>query len=116
MSHLIAALLTGALLLQNPTLDSPSPKERQAAVERMAVLGNGKAIPDLVAAYKKEPRSDVRVSILAGLARIEDKAAVAPLADALRTDLDKNVRLQAIDSLMRLYIPMEGAGPLRTIF
>src|SRR5262245_29676056 len=110
MSHLISSFLLGALFLQSPTLDSPSPKERQAAIERMATFGNAKAIPDLVAAYKKEPKSDVRASILAGLARIEDKSAVAPLTDALRNDLDKNVRMQAIDSLLRLYIPIEDPG------
>src|SRR5262245_51879968 len=107
MSFFTASVLIGALLFQNPTLQSASPKERQAAIERMAVLGNDKAIPELVAAYKKEPKSDVRVSILAGLARIQDKSAVAPLADALRTDLDKNVRLQAVDSLLHLYISTE---------
>ncbi len=116
MSLFSASVLIGAFLFQSPTLQSPSPKERQAAVERMAVLGNSKAIPDLVAAYKKEPKSDVRASILAGLARIQDKSAVTPLAEALRTDLDKNVRLQAIDSLLRLYISIEDSGPLHTIF
>ena len=40
------------MLLQNPSLDSESPKERQAAVEQMAVLGNKEAIPKLAAALK----------------------------------------------------------------
>jgi HEAT repeat protein len=116
MPNFFAAFLMGTLLIQNPGLDSSSPKERQDAIERMAVLGNAKAIPELTAAYKKEPKSDLRVAILAGFARIQDKAAVAPLAEALRTDLDKNVRLQAIDSMLRLYIPSEESGTLRTIF
>ena len=38
------------------------------------------------------------------------------LADTLKTDLDKDVRLQAIDSLLRLYIPIEDNGQFRTIF
>src|SRR5882672_9859963 len=105
MSYLSAFFLIGAFLLQTPALDSSSPKERQAAIEEMAVIGNAKAIPALAAAYKKEPKADLRAEILAGLARIHDKAAIPPLAEALRSDIDKDVRLQAIDSILRLYIP-----------
>src|SRR5437763_10575348 len=112
MTHLIVALL----LLQNPSLESASPKERQAAVEEMATLGNRDATPRLAEVLKKEPRSDVRATIIAGFGRIRDRAAISPLADTLKTDLDKDVRSQAIDSLLRLYIPLEDSGPLRTIF
>lgn len=112
MTQLILALV----LLQSPSLDSSSPKERQAAVEQMAVLGNREAIPRLVEALKKEPRSDVRATIVAGLGRIRDREAIPALADTLKTDLDKDVRSQAIDSLLRLYIPIEDSGQLRTIF
>jgi HEAT repeat protein len=104
------------LLVQNPSLDSASPKERQAAIEKMAVLGNHDAIPKLGEALKKEPKSDVRAEIVAALGRIRDKDAIPILADALRTDLDKNVRSQAIDSILRLYILMEDTGHLTTIF
>ena len=93
MSHLFVSLLLGTLLLQDPSLDSPSPKEREAAIEKMAVLGNAAAIPALTEAYKKEPKSDIRAEILAGFARIRDNAVIPPLADALRSDLDKDVRL-----------------------
>ena len=113
---MIHSLFLFAILLQNPSLDSASPKERQAAVEQMATLGNRAAIPQLTAALKKEPNSDLRASIVAALGRIRDREAVPALADTLRTDLDKNVRLQAIDSLLRLYIPIEDSGPVRTIF
>jgi HEAT repeat protein len=112
MTYLIVALL----FLQNPSLDSLSPKERQAAVEAMATLGNRDAIPQLTEVLKKEPRSDVRATIVAGFGRIRDRAAIPPLADTLKGDLDKDVRSQAIDSLLRLYIPVEDSGPLRTIF
>ena len=104
------------LPLQNPSLDSASPKERQAAVEQMAVLGNREAIPRLAALLKQEPRSDVRATIVAGLGRIRDREAIPAVSDTLRTDLDKDVRSQAIDSLLRLYIPVEDSGPLRTMF
>src|SRR2546427_9175357 len=113
---MIHVLIVFALFLQNPSLDSASPKERQAAAEQMAVLGNRAAIPQLAAALKKESRSDVRASMVAALGRIRDREAVPVLADTLRTDLDKDVRLQAIDSLLRLYIPIEDSGPLRTLF
>ena len=105
-----------ALLLQSPSLDSASPKERQAAIEQMAIIGNTSAIPQLAEAYKKEPKADLRAEIVAALARIHDKAAIPPLAEALRTDIDKDVRLQSIDALLRLYIPADENGPLRTIF
>ena len=104
------------LLFQNASLDSGSPKERQAAVEQMAVLGNRQAVPSLAEALKKEPRSDIRASMVAALGRIRDTDAVPVLAETLRTDLEKDVRMQAIDSLLRLYIPIEDSGPLRTIF
>ena len=82
----------------------------------MAVLGNSAAIPQLAAALKKESKSDVRASMIAALGRIRDRAAIPVLADTLRNDLDKDVRLQAIDSLLRLYIPIEDSGPVRTVF
>ncbi len=104
------------LLLQNPSLDSESPKERQAAVEQMAVLGNKEAIPKLAAALKKESKSDIRAEMVAALGRIRDTAAIPVLADTLRNDLDKDVRSQAIDSLLRFYILVEESGPVRTIF
>jgi HEAT repeat protein len=117
MSHL-SAYLIGVFLLQAqvPTLDSPSPKERQAAIDEMAVIGNTKAIAPLGEALKKEPKAELRAEILAGLARIHDSGAVPPIAEALRNDNDKDVRLQAIDSFLRLYISTDDAGPIRTLF
>jgi len=82
----------------------------------MAVLGNREAIPKLAEALKKEPKSDVRASIVAALGRIRDREAIPVLTGSLRTDLEKDVRSQAIDSLLRLYIPVDDSGPLRTIF
>ena len=104
------------LVPQNPSLESASPKERQAAIEQAAVLGNRDAIPKLAAALKKEPKSDIRASMIVALGRIHDRQAIPVLADTLRNDLDKDVRSQAIDSLLRLYIPLEDNGPIRTIF
>jgi len=104
------------LVLQSPSLDSESPKERQAAVEQMAVLGNREAIPKLAAALKKEPKSEIRAAMVAALGRIRDTSAIPVLADTLRNDLDKDVRSQAIDSLLRFYILVEDSGPVRTIF
>jgi len=112
----LSSLLLVLFLFQTPSLDSTSPKEREDAIERMTTLGNANAIPVLTAAYKKEPKADLRAKIMAGLARIGDKSAIPTLADALRTDLDRDVRLQTIDSLQRLYIPVDSQGPLRTIF
>src|SRR5262249_1804348 len=99
MGHAVTYLIALIFLLapQNPALDSPSPKERQAAIEKMAVPGNHDAVQQLTAALKKEPKSDVRAEIVAALGRIRDRSAVPTLADTLKTDLDKNVRSQAID-------------------
>jgi HEAT repeat protein len=35
---------------------------------------------------------------------------------SLASDFDKDVRLQAIESIQRLYMPAAGAGPLQTVF
>ncbi|PYS39261.1 MAG: hypothetical protein DMG14_14660 [Acidobacteria bacterium] len=113
---MIKLLIAAAVLLQNPSLDSVSPKERMAAVDKMAVIGNREAIPQLAAALKKEPKSDIRAEMVAALGRIRDREAVPVLVDTMRNDLDKDVRSQAIDSLLRLYIPIEDSGPIRTIF
>lgn len=106
------------LVLQatRPSLDSPSPKERQAAIEEMAVLGNRDAIPALAEALKKEPRRDIRASIVAAFGRIRDRAAIPALSESLASDFEKEVRLQAIDSILRLYIPIEDVGRMQTLF
>lgn len=112
----IAILLLGSMLVQGPSLDSASPKERQDAIEQMTTPGKRDAIPALAAALKKEPKSDIRATIIAGLARIGGSEVVPVIAASLSTDLDKDVRLQAVDSLQHLYIPTEDTGQIRTIF
>jgi HEAT repeat protein len=114
---MVQIIFVATLLFQNPALDSPSPKERSAAIEKMAVIGNRAAIPVLAAALKKEPKSDLRAEMVGALGRIRDREAVPVLADTMKSDLDKDVRSQAIDSTLRLYIPVEDTGgPIRTIF
>jgi len=113
---MIKIFIATALLFQNPSLDGISPKERMDAIEKLAVVGNREAIPQLAAALKKEPRSDVRAQIVAALGRIGDREAVPVLAETMKNDLDKDVRSQAIDSMLRLYIAIEETGPLRNIF
>ena len=109
-------LILAALLLQSPSLDSTSPKERIDAVEQMSTPGKIENIAPLAEALKKEPRSDVRATIVAGLARIGGKETVPTLNSTLSSDLDKDVRLQAVDSLQRLYIPVDSSGTIRTVF
>jgi HEAT repeat protein len=113
---MIQFVIAAALLLQSPSLESVSPKERMEAVDKLAVVGNREAIPQLAAALKKEPKGDVRAQMIAALGRIGDREAIPILADTMRNDLDKDVRSQAIDSMLRLYIPIEESGPVRTIF
>jgi HEAT repeat protein len=112
----ISVLALTALLLQAPSLDSPSPKERQAAIEQMAKPGNIEAIPAFESALKKESKSDLRAQLLSGLVRIGGSAVPPVIARSLATDLDKDVRLQAVESLQRLYIPAPDTGTLKTLF
>src|SRR5678816_2212828 len=111
-----SAWILAAILLQTPSLDSPSPKERLDAVETMALPGRSENVPPLAAALKKEPRSDVRAGIVAGLGRIGGPDVIPVLIDSLKTDLDKDVRLQVVDSMQRLYIPVNSQGTIKTVF
>ena len=112
----ISVLALTALLLQASSLDSSSPKERQAAIEQMAKPGNIEAIPAFESALKKESKSDLRAELLSGLVRIGGSAVPPIIARSLATDLDKDVRLQAVESLQRLYIPAPDTGTLKTLF
>jgi len=112
----ISVLALTALLLQGPSLDSPSPKERQAAIEQLAKPGNVEAIPAFESALKKESKSDLRAELLSGLVRIGGSAVPPVIARSLATDLDKDVRLQAVESLQRFYIPAPDTGTLKTLF
>jgi len=112
----LSTLFLSLMLLQTPSLDSPSPKERLDAVEVMALPGRSENVPALSAALKKEPRSDVRAGIVAGLGRIAGPEVIPVLVESLKTDLDKDVRLQVVDSLQRLYIPVNSKGPIKTVF
>src|SRR3954463_506051 len=112
----ISVLALTALLVQGAGLDSPSPKERQAAIELMAKPGKIEAIPAFESALKKETKSEIRPQLLSGLVRIGGSAGPPVIARSLATDLDKDVRLQAVESLQRLYIPATDKGPPKKPF
>ncbi len=99
-------LVLALVLAQTPALDSASPRERNDAVQSMAVLGNRDAVPLLAEAYNNEQVSDIRTSIVQAFGRIRDRSAIPALSEALLSDFQMDVRLQAIDSLLRLYIPV----------
>ena len=105
-----------ALLMQTPSLDSASPKERLEAVDAMALVGRTQNVAPLTEALKKETKSDVRAAMVAGLGRIGGPEVIPVLTNSLQTDLDKDVRLQVVDSLQRLYIPVESQGTIKTVF
>ena len=115
-----ATLVLTALLLQTPapapSLDSTNPKERLEAVDRLSLTGRSEYVTPLAEALKKEPKSDVRAAMVAGLGRIAVPEVVPILVQSLQTDLDKDVRLQVVDSLQRLYIPVDSKGPIKTVF
>jgi HEAT repeat protein len=54
--------------------------------------------------------------MIAGLGRIGGPEVIPVLVESLKTDLDKDVRLQVVDSLQRLYIPVNEKGPIKTVF
>lgn len=103
-------LVLALAMVQTPSLDSPSPRERTEAVRSIAVLGNRDAVPGLAESYRNEPRRDIRVEIVAGLGRIRDRSAAPVLTEALTSDFEREVRLQAMDSLLRLHIPIADGG------
>jgi HEAT repeat protein len=111
-----STLILSLMLLQTASLDSPSPKERLDAVEAMSLPGRSENVSALTAALQKEPRSDVRAGIVAGFGRIGGSEVIPVLVESLKTDLDKDVRLQVVDSLQRLYIPVNSKGPIKTVF
>lgn len=113
-----ATLILTALLIQTPTpsLESANPKERIEAVEKLALTGRTENVAPLAEALRKEPKSDVRAAMVAGLGRIGVAEVIPVLTQSLQTDLDKDVRLQVVDSFQRLYIPVNNTGPIETIF
>jgi HEAT repeat protein len=105
MTQFLQLILVLALM-QTPALDSASPRERSDAVESMTVLGNRDAVPLLADAYKNERSTEIRTSIVRAFGRIRDQSAIPTLSEALLSDFQSDVRLQAVDSLLRLYIPV----------
>jgi HEAT repeat protein len=116
MHPFFSIVLAAALLQVTPSLDSASPKERLDAVERMSLRGKADSVAPLAAALMKEPSSEVRAAIVAGLARIGVGEGIPVIISALSTDLNKDVRLQAIESLQAFYIPMPESTKIQTVF
>jgi HEAT repeat protein len=114
----LRTLILAALLLQTPmpSLDSPSPKERLEAVDKMSLTGRTENVAPLAEALKKEAKSDVRAAMVAGLGRIAVPEVIPVLTNSLQTDLDKDVRLQVVDSLQRMHIPTDTVGSIKTVF
>ena len=108
--------LLAAMLFQTPTLDNPDHKVRLDAVESMTLVGRTENVAALAEALKKEPKSEVRGAIVSGLGRIGGPTVIPVLISSLQTDLDKNVRLQTVDALQRLYIPIDSPGTIKSVF
>ena len=94
-------------------LKDPNKKIRKEAAADLGVLGKQEAIDVLDEAFRAESDPDVRGEILLSLGKIRDRAGLKTLTRALVSDVSKDVRLQAIDSILRLYIPIEEPGILR---
>jgi HEAT repeat protein len=116
MQKFLSIVLAAGLLQLAPTLDSASPKERLDAVERISLRGRVDSVDPLAIALMKEPSSEVRAAIVAGLARIGVGEGIPVIISALTTDLNKDVRLQAIESLQAFYIPTAEPSKIQTVF
>ncbi len=94
-------------------LKSRDKSVRKKAAADLGVLGQREAEAPLDAAYRSEKDASVRGEIILSLGKIRDRAALPTLTHALIEDSSKDVRLQAIDSILRLYIPIEEQGIVR---
>jgi hypothetical protein len=82
-------------------LQDPSPLVRLAAAEALAKTGGAAAVADLSAALAGEKNPGVRHTIVAELGSIKTAASAAALQQALSSDPDAVVRIEAARSLRR---------------
>src|SRR5207245_2790703 len=80
-------LILALLLFQNPSLDSASPQERQAAVEQLTVLAEPDATPRPGGAVNRDAQRETR------------PATTQALAAAMQKDFDDDVRALAARAL-----------------
>ncbi len=114
-----ATLILTALLLQAPT-PSLGQHEPERTYRRSRKASRSRVAPRTSRPSprhsRRRPKSDVRAAMVAGLGRIGVAEVIPVLTQSLQTDLDKDVRLQVVDSFQRLYIPVDTTGPIETIF
>jgi HEAT repeat protein len=96
-------------------LKDPKKKVRLKAAADLGVLGKKEAVGPLQETFKSEKDSEVRGEIVLSLGKIRDRAGLKTLTQALVGDASKEVRLQAIDSILRLYIPVEERGVVHRV-
>jgi hypothetical protein len=82
-------------------LRAEDPAVRLRAVQRLEALGPKSAAPLLAAAVGREPEAEVKIALLAALARVEEPFA-ADLAAAALGDARAAVRAAALDAYGRL--------------
>lgn len=73
---------------------------RWGAVQGLAALGDSRAVPPLIAALG-HPEGNTRWKAAQALGELKDARAVDALAEAARSDKSRNVRLAAIEALMK---------------
>lgn len=94
-------------------LRSEDKRVRKEAASELGVLGQREAVDPLEKAYLSERDASVRGEIILSLGKIRDRTGLPTLTRALLKDASADVRLQAIDSILRLYIPIEDQGIVR---
>lgn len=97
-------------------LKNTDKRARRQAASDLGVLGQREAVAPLEKAFVTEKDAGVRGEILLSLGKIRDRAGLPTLTRVLLTDSSKDVRLQAIDSILRLYIPIGDESALKRFF
>ncbi|MDD5209671.1 MAG: HEAT repeat domain-containing protein [Elusimicrobiales bacterium] len=82
---------------------------RWGAVRGLADLGDNRAVPPLITALG-HPEENTRWKAAQALGELKDVRAVDALAAAARSDKNKNVRLAAIEALMKIGGPKAAAA------
>lgn len=83
-------------------LEDPDPKVRERAVRNLRVVGDHRAVPDLLRLLAQEAQPEIRVQIIRALARIGDSQAVPALLEIIKGEAHFQVWLMALSALGEL--------------
>ncbi len=82
-------------------IDKGRPQQRQEAVVRLRTLDDALALPAIKYNLEEDPRADVRLLYIHALSRMDSMASNDLLVQLNLTDPNREVRLEALDHLVR---------------